>query len=69
METKKNAIVNDTELEQVKGGGAASIYYFIEIGDEYRAKRFFRNEINELTDSEKKKIRREFYNKFGYEID
>ena len=69
METKENAIMNDTELEQVKGGGAASIHYYIEIGNEFVARRIFREEKNELSDSEKKRIRRAFYDKFGYEID
>ena len=66
---RKLAELSAEELEQVKGGSAASIYYFIEIGDEFRAQRFFQNEINNLTDSEKKKIRRAFYDKFGHEID
>ena len=65
----KLAELSEEELAQVKGGSAIEIYYFIEIGDEFRARRFFRNQINDLTDSEKQRIRREFYNKFGYEID
>lgn len=42
MEIKKNTIINDSDLEQVKGGSSASIFYFIEIGDEFRARRFLR---------------------------
>ena len=45
------------------------IFYFIEIGDEFRARRLYKNEIYALTDSEKKIIRRAFYNEFGYQFD
>ena len=61
--------VKNPKPGQKKDGSAVTIFYFIEIGDDPRAKRFFRNEKNDLTESEIRKIRKAFYEKFGYEIE
>ena len=66
---KKLHELTEEELAQVKGGSAIEICYFIKIGDDCQAKRAYRNEKYELTDSERKRILFLFYEKFGYEIE
>ena len=69
METKKNVIMNETELEQVNGGDVEAVYFFIERGNARKAQMIFENEKNTMTEKEKNKIRADFRTKFGYDID